>query len=360
MISADAALRTHTAIERLGRSSLDAEAFRTEAIAQLQRTIPFTGWYCSIEDPTSLLPAWTVAEGPPQHFWKDFWRRYLQMEEPEPLAHRVALLRRGPRHVRTLSEPTDAQPSRSLGWQELMRSLGIGDELHVELVLDGTCWGSLYLYRSLSEGPFTLEEQDLMQALVGPLATALRAALINAPPTIQEIRDGPGLLLLGPDLSLAATSAAGERWLTRLGGSPELMPHVVVALAARLRALELGRVSSDLTPRACIRTLDGDWLVAHATRLSGSRGDEIAIIMEPAAPGDLAPMLIHGYGLSPREKEVVLHVERGESTAQIANSLVISPHTVQDHLKGIFDKVGVRSRRELASALAARPASFAI
>jgi DNA-binding CsgD family transcriptional regulator len=192
------------------------------------------------------------------------------------------------------------------------------------------------------------------------LATALRAALINAPPTIQELHDGPGLLLLGPDLSLAATSAAGERWLTRLGGSPELMPHVVVALAARLRALELGRASSDLAPRARIRTVDGHWLVAHAARLSGSRGDDIAIMIEPAGPRDLAPMLIQGYGLSAREQEVVQHVLRGESTAQIANSLVISPHTVQDHFKTIFEKVRVRSRRELASALAARPASFAI
>jgi len=71
-------------------------------------------------------------------------------------------------------------------------------------------------------------------------------------------------------------------------------------------------------------------------------------------------MLIHGYGLSAREQDVVEHVERGESTAQIANSLVISPNTVQDRLKAIFDKVGGRSRRELASALAARPASFTI
>jgi DNA-binding CsgD family transcriptional regulator len=134
----------------------------------------------------------------------------------------------------------------------------------------------------------------------------------------------------------------------------------VFALAARLRALEMGRAPSDLAPRARIRTMDGHWLVAHAARLSGSRADDIAIMIEPARPGDLAPILVHGYGLSAREQEVVQHVLRGESTAQIATALFISPHTVQDHFKTIFDKVGVRSRRELASALAARPPSFAI
>jgi hypothetical protein len=133
--------------------------------------------------------------------------------------------------------------------------------------------------------------------------------------------------LLGQDLSLTATTATAERWLTRLGGSAERVPHIVFALVARLRALELGRARSELAPRARIRTIDGHWLVAHAARLSGSRGDDIAVMIEPASPGELAPMLIHGYGLSAREQEVVEHVLRGESTVQIATALFISAHT---------------------------------
>ena len=53
--------------------------------------------------------------------------------------------------------------------------------------------------------------------------------------------------------------------------------------------------------------------------------------------------------LSKRELEVVDLIARGYSNAEIANVLVISVHTVNDHTKNIYRKLNVHSRLEVAT-----------
>jgi DNA-binding CsgD family transcriptional regulator len=107
------------------------------------------------------------------------------------------------------------------------------------------------------------------------------------------------------------------------------------AVAARLRALERGTAAPDLMPRMRLRSASGRWLVLHASRLRTVGAEE------------RMPLIVDAYGLTKREGEITQLVLRGLSTAEVSGELYITPNTVRDHFKAIFDKVGVRSRREL-------------
>ena len=50
---------------------------------------------------------------------------------------------------------------------------------------------------------------------------------------------------------------------------------------------------------------------------------------------------------SAREIEVLEHVQRGQTNAEIATALGLSEKTVESHLRRLFDRYGVLSRTEL-------------
>jgi len=134
------------------------------------------------------------------------------------------------------------------------------------------------------------------------------------------------------------------------------LPYAVSAVVARLKALEQEKdAPPGLLPRVRLRTASGQWLVLHASRLSGpSAQGQIAVIFEVARPAEVAPLIVQAYDLTKRESALLQLVARGLSTTEIAETFHISSNTVQDHLKAIFEKVGVRSRRELVGQLFAQ------
>jgi len=82
-----------------------------------------------------------------------------------------------------------------------------------------------------------------------------------------------------------------------------------------------------------------------------------AVTLDAAPADDLAPLLMRAWGLTPREREVARLVIDGLSTEDIATALFISVHTVRDHLKTMFGKMGVSRRQDLVAVLAGRTPS---
>jgi DNA-binding CsgD family transcriptional regulator len=72
-------------------------------------------------------------------------------------------------------------------------------------------------------------------------------------------------------------------------------------------------------------------------------------VVEPTRPHELAEVIGEAYALTVREREVARLAVAGLPNREIAATLWLSIYTVQDHLKAVFAKLGVRNRAELAS-----------
>ena len=73
------------------------------------------------------------------------------------------------------------------------------------------------------------------------------------------------------------------------------------------------------------------------------------MVIEPATQIEMAPLIAQAHQLTARESQICLLVRRGLTTTEMAQRLHITPNTVQDHLKAVFDKTGARSRLDLVS-----------
>jgi DNA-binding CsgD family transcriptional regulator len=151
---------------------------------------------------------------------------------------------------------------------------------------------------------------------------------------------------------LESLTGEAERWLDELPADGTGLPSVVYGVARQARArADVGGEGPQA--RARVRLPSGRWLVVHGARLHPQRGGPptTAVMLDPARRADLAPLIIETYELTQREREVTQLLTRGMPIVEIARSLWLSEHTVRDHVKAIFAKVGVSSRPELTAVL---------
>jgi DNA-binding CsgD family transcriptional regulator len=260
-------------------------------------------------------------------------------------------------------------------------------------------WSLVSLFRDRGSAPFTTREIAFLDELAPAMTRGVRTGLLVPPdPTgggshhhaaaerertggivprtvidraAADGMDGPAIIVLDARDRVVQVSPAGEAVLHRLAtvrGAADPMTSVQ-ALVSTVRhhvPRPVGVLSSygvlptagtsagaDVPPRLRVRTADGTWLLLRASGLPGhgERAGDVVVSIETAGTPALLDLVIAGYGLTDREYEVVSAVLRGLDTRQIAGSLFLSPYTVQDHLKSIFEKVGVSSRRTLVARL---------
>ena len=337
------------AVVRACRSGLDADALRAAVLPRLRKAVPVDALWWAAADPATLLFTRSHREELPEESGPYFVENEFLRQD----VNKWTDLARDPAGVRTLMEATGGRPARSERYRDIFAPLGLQDELRAVLRMRGSCWGYICLHRETAEASFAPEEARFIQRLAPHLAEGLRAGLLRQACDLEDAADSPGLVILGADGAVTGMNDAAGRWLEDLGGQADGsdLPIEISALATRLRHLD---AAAPALPRLRARARSGRWAVLHASWMNSAGSKAITVIVEQAAPADVAPVIMSAYGLTDREKTICALVCQGLPTRQIADRLHLSADTVQDHLKSVFDRTGVHSRGELVAAILQR------
>jgi DNA-binding CsgD family transcriptional regulator len=324
-------------LERLAELSNrqhDLAGFWREATEVISAQVPYFWtpcWYTL--DPASLLITSHFHEG--LDVFPDEW---LTAEYYEDDVNQIIEVVRSERGLSTLHELTGGDPTGTPRWQANIQ-LGGDQELIVRLCVDGEAWGALGLYREPGRPMFSEHEKDFLLAASPHLAQGARRALLFGEATDPEWPDGPGLVVVASDGALVSATDGATAWLHLLPGNGSEVPDA-------LRSVAHQAIAHPMRPAEVrARAGNGAWVHLRAARFVGE--DRVAVIVEPAHPGRIFELMMSAHALTPRERDVVRLVLEGQSTSQISSTLSVTPHTVQRHLKSVFDRMGVRSRREL-------------
>jgi DNA-binding CsgD family transcriptional regulator len=339
--------RCRERLERISRSSLDCDSIRLETVADLRRVIGFDRWCWPLADPDSLLPCSGLAE----HDYGPAVPRSLELEYSGDDATAKHVLARGARSVGSLSAETGGDLARSARWDEVMRPVGIGDVATAACRDTLGCWGWIEAYRDGSDRPFEAEDLGLLEGVGPSLGAALRRTMFAGAGGASEPIP-PGVIVLDGSLAVVGWTAGAAAWVdtlpsARLVARWGMLPSVVYPAAT------LARNGVAAAAHALMRAVDGRWVMVEAAALEGERGGEVAVTLRAATAAETFDLLCRARALTRREREVVAALVAGLDTRGLAQRLCISRHTVQDHLKSVFDKVGVHSRRELLATFGA-------
>jgi DNA-binding NarL/FixJ family response regulator len=341
-------------VQTICRGATDSRDLRRSVLDAVRREIGYDAYAWLLTDPETCVGSSPLAEVPcPDELPEIIRAKYLS-----PTNRWTTL---APGRAASLARPgAGEQGAGEPGWRELLGRYGVRDVASVVFRDRSGCWGFLDLWRS--SGTFQEPELALLGSALAPVVEALRrcqAPMFATPaaPSGTSEPPEPAVLLLSPSLRVRTQTEAAEGHLRALLPTAEdrrPVPATAYNVAAQLLAREAG--VDDHPPSTRVALGAGQWWTFRAARLGPGdlSGDQqpdqqadLAVTIERTGPRERLGLFCRAHDLTERESAVLRCLADGEDTRAVAARLHLSEFTVQDHLKSVFAKTGVRSRRVL-------------
>jgi DNA-binding CsgD family transcriptional regulator len=339
--------RCRERIERLSRSTQDGEPLQREIIFELQHVVGFERWCLPQADPRTLLPGNGIAD----HDYGPGLPRALELEySGTDVATKLDAASRL-RPVTSLGVETAGDLARSPRWDQVLRQVGIGDIAAAACRDSSGCWGWIEAYRDSSERSFSDDELTLLAEAASAMAGVLRRSVLDLHPGAQGPSEQPGVLVLDGELRVISRTESSTRWIEALPlagvfAAWGMLPAVIYPAATLARAGHVARAHA-LLPLGGSR-----WVTIEAAPIDGELAGDLAVTIREASETETFGVACRAHGLTARESAVLRSLGAGADTRTVAKELGISVWTVQDHLKSVFVKLRVHSRRQAMARLA--------
>lgn len=341
---AERTARARREISGLASSGIGVPELLDAVLEAISATVPSDQACWAGVDPESMVmtsivnrPLWPVSA--------EYAARFAASEysgtEPNSFAELVSHGRAAAR----LSDAPHREVVASVRLNDLLRPQGLEHELRAAFCVDGRCWAVGSMFRS-GTSDYSDRELEFIASIVSATAAAARVAARVSRPA-GGWSSGPVILLVGAAGDVRAATPAAALWLAELeDAAPGRFGLTALGIAASARRDPSG------TARARMRDGAGNWVALQASRLiTEEPPPQMVVTVEPASIPQVMDLMLTAHGATGRERDVCAELLTGRSTSEIAEQLHLSPHTVHDHTKALYEKFGVGSRGELVARL---------
>jgi DNA-binding CsgD family transcriptional regulator len=250
-------------------------------------------------------------------------------------------------------------------YNDFLEPQSIHYQMTIYLRSGGKLLGALALFRSKSEKDFSLHENAKGELLASQLTGALEKSIyIDKVNKSKEVINSicpdlpyKGLIVLDESLEPVYINEEAKKTIPSLTEERELWEDSLFPLPKELyiqckQLTECSKQGEDSSTSREAKILDkstGQTTSTNLRLINYSRDSGLYLIcMNQNESGSLLANHLKQFGLTRRELEVTGLVCEGFKNSEIGEKLFISEYTVENHLRSIYEKLGVKNRTSMA------------